>query len=103
LSFAELSARFLANGTVRPYHVNRLKHLLPYFEGTAIGRISKGAVREVPKSSGTRRTTSGRPQVNRDVAALRRLLYWAVEQNLLAGNPLTRVKMERERRVSVRS
>jgi len=25
-----LSARFLANGTVRPYHVNRLKHLLRF-------------------------------------------------------------------------
>ncbi len=36
--------------------------------------------------------------VNRDLSVLRHILYWAVDEQLLAANPLTRMKMARERR-----
>lgn len=36
--------------------------------------------------------------VNRDLGVLRHLLYWAVDEHLIAVNPLARLKMARERR-----
>jgi integrase len=38
------------------------------------------------------------PTVNRDLSVLRHILYWAVDERLLAVNPLARLKMVRERR-----
>jgi hypothetical protein len=40
-AFAALAARFLAEGQVRQYHLDRLKVLLPYFGEMPIGRITK--------------------------------------------------------------
>jgi integrase len=36
--------------------------------------------------------------VNRDLSVLRHILYWGVDEQLLAANPLARMKMARERR-----
>jgi integrase len=36
--------------------------------------------------------------VNRDIECLRHLLYWAVDEGLIATNPLARIRLERERR-----
>src|SRR5512135_3407332 len=41
MTFGELAARFLAGGSPRPYHIDRLKVLLPYWADTPIGRITK--------------------------------------------------------------
>jgi hypothetical protein len=46
MTFAELAARFLADGSSRPYHLDRLKVLLPHFGEWPIGRISKPSVRD---------------------------------------------------------
>ena len=37
--------------------------------------------------------------INRDLSVLRHILYWAVDEQLLAANPLARMKMARERRI----
>jgi integrase len=37
--------------------------------------------------------------INRDLSVLRHILYWAVDQAILPGNPLTRLRLARERRV----
>src|SRR5712692_7887896 len=37
----ELAARFLAEGAPRPWHIDRLKLLLPYWSEVPIGRIHK--------------------------------------------------------------
>ena len=46
MTFTDLAARFLSGGSPRPYHLDRLKVLLPYFGELPIGRISKPSVRE---------------------------------------------------------
>ncbi len=54
--------------------------------------IATTAANDTPKSSVTETT------VNRDLEALRHMLFWAVDEGLLAANPLSRVRMARERR-----
>jgi len=97
MTFAELAARFLADGEPRPYHRDRLKVLLPYFGETAIGRITKNlALAYRRERHAEKRITD--TTVNRDLEALRRMLFWAVDEGLLAANPLSRVRLTRERR-----
>lgn len=98
MTFGELAARFIAEGLPKPYHLERLKMLLPFRGETPIGRITKGLVREYrgyrhegkPKLSDT--------TINRDLEALRRILFFAVDEGLLTSNPLSRVPMAQERR-----
>ena len=65
MTFSELAARFLADGSPRPYHIDRLKLLLPYWGETQLGRITKAGAREyrayrheAKKTSRTRRSTA---------------------------------------------
>jgi hypothetical protein len=86
MTFADLAARFLADGSPRPYHLDRLKVLLPYFGEWPIGRISKPAVREFR----TRRHKEKKlteATLNRDIEVLRHLLYWAVDEGSLRQTP----------------
>ena len=97
MTFANLAARFLADGSPRPYHLDRLKVLLPHFGHWPIGTISKPAVREYRtlrhKEKQLTETT-----LNRDIEVLRHLLYWAVDEGFLVANPLTRIRLPRQRR-----
>lgn len=95
--FADLAARFLAEGSLKLWHRERLKMLLPYFAGTPIGRISRGLVREYRVHRHAQKQISD-TTVNRDLEALRHFLYWAVDEGLLAANPLARMPLVRERR-----
>jgi integrase len=97
MTFGELAARFLAEGEVRPYHIDRLKLLLPYFSETAIGRINRALVRDYRHHRHKLKTVTD-TTVNRDVEALRHLLFWAVDEGFLAANPLTRIPLVKERR-----
>jgi integrase len=96
MSFGELSARFLANGDVKAYHRDRLKVLLPFFHSIAIGRITKVLVRDYRSHRHSEKQVS-ETTVNRDVEALRHMLYWAVDEGLLITNPLSRISLVRER------
>ena len=97
LTFTNLAARFIADGSPRPYHLDRLKMLLPHFGECPIGTISKPAVREYRalrhKEKQLTETT-----VNRDVEVLRHLLYWAVDEGFLTANPLSRIRLPKQRR-----
>ena len=97
MTFGELAARFLAEAEPRPYHIDRLKVLLPYWSETPIGRLSKARVQDYRKERHVQKTVSD-TTVNRDLEALRRILNWAVDQQFLLANPLSRVPMVRERR-----
>ena len=44
MPFGELYARFLAEGDVKPHHLDRAKQFLPFFSGTPIGRITKNDI-----------------------------------------------------------
>lgn len=97
MTFGELAARFLSEGTPRPYHIDRLKILLPYWAETPIGRITKARARDYREHRHREKRLSD-TTVNRDLEALRHMLFWAVDEGLLTANPLSRVHMVRERR-----
>ena len=98
MTFADLAARFLADGSPRPYHLDRLKVLLPHFGECPIGRISKPLVREYRKERHAEKRLT-ETTLNRDVEVLRHLLYWAVDEGFLDANPLARIRLVRGRRI----
>jgi len=99
MNFGELAARFLASSSARPHHYYHLKFLLPYFSEIPVLRLTKPMTEDFRRRRQTERPN--RPckdaTVNRDLSALRHILYWAVDEQLIAANPLARLKMVRER------
>jgi integrase len=98
MTFADLAARFLTDGSPRPYHVERLKILLPYFGEAPIGRISKPLVREFRRDRRKEKPRLTDTTLNRDVEVLRHLLYWAVDEGFLTTNPIARIHLPKQRR-----
>lgn len=98
MTFADLAAKFLADGSPRPYHLDRLKVLLPYFGEFPIGRISKASVREYRTNRRKEKEQLSEATLNRDVEVLRHLLYWAVDEGFLTTNPLARIRLAKTRR-----
>ena len=98
LTFGELAAVFLAEGSPRAYHIDRLKPLLGYWENIAIGRINKAKAKEYRDYRHAEKKQLSHTTINRDLEVLRKILSWAVEQGYLATNPLSRVFMAEERR-----
>jgi hypothetical protein len=97
MTFADLAARFLADGSPCPYHLDRLKVLLPHFGEWPIGTISKPAVRQFRAARHkTKKLTE--TTLNRDIEVLRHLLYWAVDEGFLAANPIARIRLPKPRR-----
>src|SRR4051794_2546142 len=66
MTFGTLAARFLADGSPRPYHIDRLKVLLPYWGEIPIGRITKSQAREYRVHRHAERTLSD-TTINRDL------------------------------------
>ena len=99
MTFGALAARFVASGSVRPHHLYHLKFLLPYFCDFPVLRITKSSADEFRKARHTRNPAIKDATINRDLSVLRHVLYWAVDEQLLAANPMTRMKMARERRI----
>jgi integrase len=97
MKFAGLAGRFLDEGCAKEWHRDRLKVLLPYFAGFEIGKINKSSIRQY-RAERHRQKTLTETTVNRDLECLRHLLYWAVDEGFLATNPLSRIRLERERR-----
>ena len=95
--FAELAGRFLHEGSPKEWHRDRLKVLLPFFSATEIGGITKGLVRRYREKRHSEKQLT-ETTVNRDIECLRHLLYWAVDEGILAANPIARIRLERERR-----
>jgi integrase len=98
MTFGELAARFIANAGPKRFHLDRLKHLLPYFADVPLRAITKGTVRDYRQERLARRAITD-ATLNRDAAVLRFILYWAVDEGLLPTNPLARLRLARERRV----
>jgi integrase len=98
MTFADLAARFLADGSPRPYHLDRLKVLLPHFGEWPIGTISKPSVREYRATRRKEKTGLSETTLNRDIEVLRHLLDWAVDEGFLTANPLARIRLPKQRR-----
>lgn len=97
MTFGALAARFLATAGPRPHHVDRLKHLLPYFADLPLVALTKAHVREYRTGRHAQRSLKD-ATINREVSVLRHLLYWAVDEGLLLNNPLSRIRFPPERR-----
>lgn len=97
MKFAELATRFLAQGAAKPYQKERLKMTLPYFANHEIGQINKALIRQYRVHRHSQKTLT-ETTVNRDVQALRHILYWAVDEGILPANPLARLRLEKPRR-----
>jgi integrase len=97
MKFGDLAARFLAEGVPKPYHVDRLKVLLPFWSETSIGRITKNLAREYRQWRHREKRLTD-TTVNRDLECLRHILFWALDDGLLLTNPLSRMRLERERK-----
>lgn len=98
MTFGELAASFIASGSVRPHHLYHLKFLLPYFSETPVVRLTKSLTDEFRKYRQAANKAIKDATVNRDLSALRHILYWGLDEQLVAVNPLARMKMARERR-----
>ena len=96
-TFNELTARFLAEAQVRSFHLDRLKVLLPYFGETPIGRITKNLAIAFRRHRHSQKRITD-TTVNRDLECLRSMLFWALDEGLISTNPLSRVRMTRERK-----
>ncbi len=48
MTFGELAARFIADASPKPFHLDRLKVLLPYWSETPLGAHYKGTRTGVP-------------------------------------------------------
>jgi integrase len=97
MTFAELAARFLASGEVKPHHADRLKMLLPFWGPMELRAINRAKVREyrTARMKGKKLTET---TVNRDLEVLRHILYWAVDEGIISANPLARLRMPRARK-----
>ncbi len=97
LTFAELVTKFIASGDAKKHHLDRLKFLLPYFSDIQIKRITHDLVAEYRKYRHSQKILTV-ATLNRDVIAMRHILYWGLRKQLIVANPLRGVPMERERR-----
>jgi integrase len=97
MTFGALAARFLAEGDAKPWHTDRLKLLLPYWSELAIGRIHKGLITDYRKRRHAEKTVTD-TTINRDLEALRHILFWAADEGFLLTNPLARIRLVPERR-----
>src|SRR5438105_2752647 len=56
MRFAELSAKFIAEGLAKSWHLDRLKLLLPYFADMQVDYITKNTARQYRKERHAKRT-----------------------------------------------
>lgn len=98
LTYGAIAAQFAASGSVRPFHLYHLKILLPYFAETPVQRLSKSMAENFRQYRHSQNTITD-ATVNRDLATLKRTLNWAIDENLIPANPLTRLKLVPERRI----
>lgn len=89
LTFAEVAATFLKQTGSHKYHVERLKALLPTFGPIPISAISRAFVDGYRTE---RRKGVSAATVNRDVAVMKHILYWALDEGWIAANPLMRYR-----------
>jgi integrase len=96
-TLTELWILFLAEGDCKAWHKDRIKVLLPYFGAMPIGRIHKSMAVDYRRRRHAAKTVTD-TTINRDLEALRHLLFWAVEEGILTANPLKDLHLTPERR-----
>ncbi|MBV9762072.1 MAG: site-specific integrase [Acidobacteriaceae bacterium] len=99
ITFGAIAARFVASGSARPHHLYHLRFVLSFFSDVPALRLTKALAEEFRRRRRTNNPAIKDATVNRDLSVLRHILYWAVDEQLIAANPLARLKMAPERRI----
>lgn len=97
MTFDELATRFIGAGQVKPHHIDRLKMLLPFWGHKELRTINRASVREY-RAARMKTKQLTETTVSRDLEVLRHLLFWAVDEGILAANPIARLQMPRARK-----
>jgi integrase len=97
MTVGQVAADFIAKGELRAWHLDRLKPLLPFWADIPIGDIHKSMATEYRRRRHAEKIVTD-TTINRDLEALRHILFWAVDEGYLAANPLTRLRLVPERR-----
>ena len=82
LTFSEIAARFVTTNPP-PYSLDRLQHLLPFFGSMRIPEITRNRVSEYRERRKVAEPKLKDSTLNRDVAVLRHVLYWAQDEKLI--------------------
>src|SRR6266481_4280009 len=98
MKLGDLFARFLIDAEVKPFHIERSKVFLPYFADMPLCEITKNEIIRYRKFRHKQKTLT-ETTINKDVEVLRHVLFWAVEERILASNPLARSRLPRARRI----
>ncbi len=108
MTFVELYTRFLAEGEVKVYHIERSKLFLPFFSDMEIGQITRNDIARYRKHRQQEYRFKHKEKegmkplsettINRDIEVIRHLLFWAADEGFLPANPIARIRMARERR-----
>ena len=101
MTVGELVARFIANAEPSGYYVERLGMVLPFFADIPVLQLTKGIANDYRRYRHSEKKVSD-ATINRDLAVLRRILYWGLEEGLLTANPWARLRMTREGRTRLR-
>jgi integrase len=92
------AARFIAEGLATPYYLDRFKHVLSFFSEIPIRDLNQSLIRKYRQERHSGNASLKHATVNRDLAVLRRLCNWTVEEGIIPISPLGRLRLERERR-----
>jgi integrase len=98
ITVAALCARFMDDPGYRRHHYFHIKAILPFFGDMQVVRLNRNdAVEFRAWRMSQKKLTDA--TVNRSLSTLRHILYWAVDEQLIQANPLTRLKLVKERRL----
>jgi integrase len=99
ITVGAIAAKFVVSGSAHRHHHYHLRFLLGLFSDTPALRVTKALAEEFRRKRKKFNPMIKDATINRDLSVLRHVLYWAVDEKLIATNPLARLKMPPERRI----
>ncbi|MGE0406365.1 MAG: tyrosine-type recombinase/integrase, partial [Candidatus Korobacteraceae bacterium] len=97
ITVAGIFAKYLAAGVAKAWDIERSKQWLFFFADRIAAQLTRNDARIYRVQRHAAKKVSD-TTVNRDLQAIRHLLYWAVDEGLLLSNPFARLPMVRDRR-----
>ena len=98
VTVAALCARFMDDPGYKRHHYFHIKAILPFFGDRQVIRLNRNDAAEFRAWRMSRKKLTD-ATVNRSLSTLRHILYWAVDEQLIQANPLTRLRLVKERRL----
>lgn len=98
ITVAALCSRFMDDPNYKRHHYFHIKAILPFFGDRQVIRLNRNDAAEF-RAWRMKQKKLTDATVNRSLSTLRHILYWAVDEQLIQANPLTRLKLVKERRL----